>query len=95
MVRSLPDKFNNLSVGGRSQSEVLTLLNAYALGVYPTLACLVGLGDPRDLSSFVSHEVSPSLLGRRYPHLFSLDLPDLPHVILRENSKKPTHPTPG
>lgn len=68
VVRSLPDKWNNLSVGGRSQSEVLTF--------HPTLACLVGLGDPRSPSSFVSQEVSPSLLCLRFPHLFSLDLPN-------------------
>lgn len=94
-VRSLPDKFNNLSIGGRSQSEVLAFLNAYSLGVPLTLACHVGLGGPRSLGSFVSHEVSAPLLCCRYPHLFSLDLLNLPRAILRENSKKPTHLTPG
>ena len=59
MVRSLRDKFNNLSIGGRSQSEPLTF--------HQTLACLVGLGDPQSPSSFVSHEVSPSLLWCQFP----------------------------
>ena len=85
MVRSLRDKFNNLSIGGRSQSEPLTF--------HQTLACLVGLGDPQSPSSFVSHEVSPSILCCLFPPFVfsgSSELTSCHHQ--RKQQKTHTHP---
>lgn len=71
-LKSLPDKFYNLTCQQGQESKRCSHIPKciLSLGAHPTLACLVGLGDPRSLSLIVSPEVSATLCAAAAPNCF-------------------------